>query len=266
MAYNLQSLITILQQILNPEQTSWTFDHNKPQLESLLEKAESLQQILEERSLPKIGSLESRIRDAAYRAEDVIESRMVHQMLSTPQGVDTSLVLFSFFTPYLEQVMQQLDLQQDLERVTQELDFAMEQVEKLMEGTTVLGGSGLTPDVQQATQELKSVKLVEVEEKRMPTGAPFSSSKNYLVGVDEDLLRLKDLLTMGGKLEIVPIVGMGGTDGARGVRQLRSQGGYNRLEAKSCGCSVTRPESPRVDEDVIIASSRPRRLSAVGKD
>ncbi|XP_057773724.1 putative late blight resistance protein homolog R1A-10 [Salvia miltiorrhiza] len=54
MAYNLQPLITILQQILNPEQSRWIVDHNKPQLESLLQKAASLQQILEKSSPSKI--------------------------------------------------------------------------------------------------------------------------------------------------------------------------------------------------------------------
>ncbi|KAG6386532.1 hypothetical protein SASPL_151698 [Salvia splendens] len=193
MAYNLQSLITVLQQILHPQQTRWIVNQNKPQLESILEKAESLLQILEKCSHAKIASLESRIRDSAHRVEDIIESRMVHQMLSTPQGVDGSLLLFSFFTPYLEQVLQQLDLEQDLELVTRDLDFAT--------------GQAVKPT------ELESVKLVEVEEKKMLDGAPFSSSKNYLVGVDEDLMQLKDRLLEHYEIK-----------GSRLIRQWIAQG------------------------------------------
>ncbi|KAG6384761.1 hypothetical protein SASPL_153579 [Salvia splendens] len=188
MAYNLQSLITILKQILDPEQTRWIVNQNKPQLESILEKTESLQQLLHKCPLTKVArsNLERRIRDAAYRAEDVIESRMVHQMLSAPQGADRSLLLFTFFTPYLQQVKQQLDLQQDLERVTQELDIATQQVVELMEGTMMLGGSGPTPDHLQ-----QSVKLVELEEKKMLARGRLSSAKNHLVGVNEHLLKLR---------------------------------------------------------------------------
>ncbi|KAG6393390.1 hypothetical protein SASPL_147631 [Salvia splendens] len=186
MAYNLQSLITILQKILNPEEQRWNVDHNKPRLESLLEKARFLQQILEKSSLTKIGSLESQIRDAAYQAEDVIESSMFHQMLCTPQGMRFTLV-----TPYLQ-------------KVTQRLDSAKEQVVKLVEGKAMLTRTGassshdLTPDEHQTTQRLESLKHVEVEVevKEMSAisswsaGSPSSSLNKYLVGIDEDLLQL----------------------------------------------------------------------------
>ncbi|KAG6402685.1 hypothetical protein SASPL_134887 [Salvia splendens] len=102
MAYNLQSLVTILQQILHPEQTHWAFDHNKPQLQSLLHKA--LMQILENSPHTKAASLESRIRDVVYKTEDIIESEMLHQMLSNPESQS-----LTFSTPDLQQVTQQLD-------------------------------------------------------------------------------------------------------------------------------------------------------------
>ncbi|XP_057773719.1 putative late blight resistance protein homolog R1B-16 [Salvia miltiorrhiza] len=172
MAYNLQSLITILQGILDPEQTHWILGREKPQLQSLLEKASYLQQQILEKTplLSKIPSLECQIRDVANEAEDIVESHMVERMLSMPEGVN--------ITP----------LTPDVLLVTQKLDSLTQQVEE----------------------------LVEVERNKKPTGsswsgASFSSSKNVVVGVNEVLMQLKDRLTgMQSKLEILPIVGMGG--------------------------------------------------------
>ncbi|XP_057771689.1 putative late blight resistance protein homolog R1A-10 [Salvia miltiorrhiza] len=173
MAYNLQSLITILERTLDPQQTRWILGPEKPQLQSLLEKASYLQQQILQKTplLTKLPSLEFQIRDVANEAEDIVESHMVERMLSMPEGVN--------FTP----------LTPDVLLVTQKLDYVIEQV-----------------------------KLVEVERNKKPTGsswsgdgASFSSSKSVVVGVDEDLMQLKDrLIGMQSKLEILPIVGMGG--------------------------------------------------------
>ncbi|XP_047939588.1 probable disease resistance RPP8-like protein 2 [Salvia hispanica] len=184
MAYNLQSLITILQQTLHPEQTHWTFDHNKPKLESLLQTAESLMQILEKSSPTKIASLESQIRDTVYKAEDIIESQMVHQKLSHPESES-----LTFSTP-------------DVQEVIQELDSAMvNMAEKTM--------SSSSSDLQQVTQQLETVKLVEVEE------------KSALVGVDADLLELKHRLTnTETKVETILISGMGGIGKSALARNL----------------------------------------------
>ncbi|XP_042033015.1 putative late blight resistance protein homolog R1B-19 [Salvia splendens] len=106
---------------------------------------------------------------------------MVHQMLSNPESEN-----LTFSTP-------------DLHQVTQELDSVL----------VFMAEKRLTSsDLQQATQQLESVKLVEELEEK---SASSSRSKIDLVGVDEDLLELKDRLTnMERKVEIIPIIGMGG--------------------------------------------------------
>lgn len=175
MAYNLESLIKILDQIMHsdPQQRWNIIDHKKPQIQSLLKKASSLKLILENSSPPSSGrrlSLENRIRDAAHKAEDLIESHIVELMLLEPGAK-----IFAISPP-------------DLQHVIQELDSTMEEVTKKITGD----GNSLPPGT--------------------PSTAIGSSSKNHtLVGLDEDLYLLKDRLKGKQKnREIIPLIGMGG--------------------------------------------------------
>ncbi|KAL1561256.1 putative late blight resistance protein R1B-16 [Salvia divinorum] len=182
MAYNLQPLITILEGILDPGQPRWVVDENNPHLQSLLDKATSLQQLLDKSSLTK---LDTQIREVAHRAEDIIESHMVDRMLS---GSDC--VIFTLSTP-------------DLQQVTRDLDSLMEQAGKLVE----MECKNMQRELDSAMEQ---VKLVEMEDKKMLSSSSSSSKSAVVVGIHEDLTQLKDRLTsMEKKREIVPIVGMG---------------------------------------------------------
>ncbi|KAG6387214.1 hypothetical protein SASPL_152400 [Salvia splendens] len=113
-------------------------------------------QLLDKSSLTK---LDSQVREVAYRAEDIIESRMVHQMIS---GYDSAI--FTFIT-------------QDLQQVILDLDSLMEQAKKLVE---------MEDDkmLRQLDSSMEQLKVAEMEDKKM------------LMGIDEYLMQLKDRLTL----------------------------------------------------------------------
>ncbi|KAL0348644.1 UNVERIFIED_CONTAM: Late blight resistance protein R1-A [Sesamum angustifolium] len=161
MAYNLESLIRILHQILRPDNNRWILDPNKrPQMESLLEKASSLKKILDKSSSasgPMTESLMTQIRDAALKAEDIIESHTVDQRLSKP-GAQSCVI-----SP------------PDLQEVIQELDSAMDKLQGILEhGSDGMRNSSFSDAV---------------------SSSPDPTSKNTVVGLDEDLIKLKDRLT-----------------------------------------------------------------------
>ncbi|KAK4427721.1 putative late blight resistance proteinR1B-16 [Sesamum alatum] len=111
MAYNLESLEQIIEQFLQPDhgQPLWILDPDKkPQIESLLQKVCFFKDLLENPysvvTSARLRNLESRIRDIAYNAEDVLESHLVDQLLSSTQGEG-----FIFSPPDLEKVIQDFD-------------------------------------------------------------------------------------------------------------------------------------------------------------
>ncbi|KAK4427709.1 putative late blight resistance proteinR1B-16 [Sesamum alatum] len=119
MAYNLESLEQILEQFLHPDhdQPLWILDPDKKQqIESLLQKVCFFKDLFENpSSVARIRSLERRIRDIAYNAEDVLESHLVDQLRSSPQGESF------IFSPL------------DLEKVIRDFDSAKEEMMSTME-------------------------------------------------------------------------------------------------------------------------------------
>ncbi|KAK4427714.1 putative late blight resistance proteinR1B-17 [Sesamum alatum] len=178
MAYNLQPLVQILERILHSDHHQpWTLDPNKrPQIESLLQKSLFLKDLLENSSSAvtsyKRQSVESRIRDAAHDAEDILESELVEQILSSRKGES-----FISSPP-------------DLEKVIGELDSAKEEMMMIVDNSTQVADSS----------------SADVSSRQDP------NPKNIIVGVREDLIQLKDQLVgqPSKALQVIPIVGMGG--------------------------------------------------------
>ena len=146
-------------QHLDPHQSRWIVDENNPQLQSLLHKATSLQKLLDRKS--SFTKLDSQIREVAHQAEDILESHMVHHMLS-----GSNCVRFTLSTP-------------DLQQVAQDLDSVMEQAEKLVNTVVDQVLKAVEREDNKKLRELDSsmeqVKLVEKEDKKMLSSSSSSS-------------------------------------------------------------------------------------------
>ncbi|XP_073036469.1 LOW QUALITY PROTEIN: late blight resistance protein R1-A-like [Primulina eburnea] len=179
---SLLSLGHILDQLLqHPPRQRAVLD--EAQIHSLLQNIGFLQQFLEEFSLTRgdeIQALEEEIVISAYAAEDIIESRVVDQILEDSEaGSERSCsTLFC----------------QDLQKVIEEFSSMKKDVMKIekTEGIEI---------VRQQTKAATAGYFVRVA----------SNSKNAMVGFDKDLVNIMDTLTGDeSNLQILSIVGMGG--------------------------------------------------------
>ncbi|KAL0421988.1 UNVERIFIED_CONTAM: putative late blight resistance proteinR1B-13 [Sesamum latifolium] len=139
MAYNLESLVQIIEQILDPDhdQPLWVLDPNKkPQIQILLQKVYFIKDLFENSSSALTGyrrrGLESRIRDIAYHAEDVLESHLLDQLLSCPEGES-----FIFSPPDLEKLIE------DFDSANKDMMSSMEESEMQLKHRLMGGGSEL---------------------------------------------------------------------------------------------------------------------------
>ncbi|KAL2492660.1 Disease resistance RPP8-like protein 3 [Abeliophyllum distichum] len=202
MAYAaLLSLTHVLEQTLNCDY-QYLILGEKQQIASLLEKVSFLQVFLDnssKKSIKKVECLESQIRDAAYKAEDIIESHMTDQVhkesashredrirhiLTKPfTWARRATVRFGFTTFFhkLEEVIKEIDsIKKRVEKIEDESDFQDQQQQRSM---------------------------IHVESSRIAPGG-----KSTVVGFDDDLLEIKTRLIGGSSdLQTVALVGMGGS-------------------------------------------------------
>ncbi|CAA2984372.1 late blight resistance homolog R1B-17 [Olea europaea subsp. europaea] len=198
------SLMHTLEQIHqhpNPHLNPYT----QQEIDCLSKKLSFLLDFLEENSQNRskhVLSMVIKIRDVAYRAEDVLESRICYTVLSQSgsHGHESSL---QHLLPVL--MISDSDPHIDSQKIIKEFDSIMEEVVKIADlqkniteiDTLMEGAMKITEGIRQSGHFLPS--------------RPEPSGQSTPVGFEVDLKQVRDRLCYGSSgLQIVPIVGMGG--------------------------------------------------------
>lgn len=155
--------------------------YNKHQIESLREKVRFLQEFIEacdQRRIDVPQDLENQIKNVAHLAEDIIETKMVDDILGiSPRPLEGS----TLFCEKIEELIQEFD-----------------SVKKMVTGIKETEG----PKCGQRSRKSYGTSL---------SGLPPGGKISAVVGLEEHLIRVMEELTgQQHKRQIFPIVGMGG--------------------------------------------------------
>ncbi|KAG8378739.1 hypothetical protein BUALT_Bualt07G0016500 [Buddleja alternifolia] len=201
------SLSQTLDNILHPDRH--LILHHKKRFESLREKLSFLQQFLD-KSGQKGGeesvNLATKIRDTSYRLEDIIEETVYNfNTASAFRILDLAVNSYA-------KLLSALQVMLPSSRV---FDFGME-IRDRMFNWSYFRLEKLIREIDSIVEEVKEIgERCGVEEIResLPAGPSRHnfSEKSVTVGLDGDFLTIMDRLTgSSSKLEVIPIVGMGG--------------------------------------------------------
>ncbi|GFQ02742.1 putative late blight resistance protein homolog r1a-6 [Phtheirospermum japonicum] len=177
----LVSVMHIIETIQNHPRPPISFD--KEQLQSLTQNITFLQQFLETHSIDDDG-FEGRIADAAYAAEDVIESHIVDQIEANAHGETISSV----------------DFYNSLHKVIQDLGLIQRNMTSFTKKAGIKGDDDDDDDDDQLLNNNYSLRR-----------SRSSTGQDTAVGLDDVLVEVMDKLTgHQSNLRIIPVVGMGG--------------------------------------------------------
>ncbi|KAL0384893.1 UNVERIFIED_CONTAM: putative late blight resistance proteinR1A-10 [Sesamum radiatum] len=171
----------------------------------LLDKVRGLVGILDDpatKNSLSIRDLEGKIRDASFEAQDIVDSHISTHQLELSKSVSSragSCFALQDLFPAIhlcetstDSTYQGMNLEfKGLKRVLDELDLILEALSEIKDGKEEAPGAG--------------------ESGAAGSSRSVANNQSVPVGLDEDLLHLKDRLTgFSSNLDIISIVGMGG--------------------------------------------------------
>ncbi|XP_022850206.1 putative late blight resistance protein homolog R1A-3 isoform X2 [Olea europaea var. sylvestris] len=179
--------------------------YEQQEIDCLFKKLSFLLDFLEEyyqNRGDRVISVEIKIRDVAYSAEDVIESRICNTVLPQfgSQGQESSS---QHLLPVLP--ISDSDPHTDLQKIIKEFDSIIEEVVKI---------AGLQKKITEIDAIMEgAMKITEGigQSGHFLPSRPEHSGQSTTVGFEEDLKQVRDrLCNESAGLQIFPIVGMGG--------------------------------------------------------
>lgn len=181
------AVIVSVLQLLHPDQ--FPLHHRNPQIESIYGMFCSLRSSLEKifpvpkRIKYRLQDLNVQIRDASYRAEDIIESFIVRQQIPSPE----------------------ITIHGDQSSFLQDLHEIIAAIGPLLKQADMILGS-----IDQDSQVVANPSSENAQHSKVTrSSSVFSSTK--IVGQEKDFEKMKDkILNDGPEVRVVPIVGLPG--------------------------------------------------------
>ncbi|XP_073127429.1 putative late blight resistance protein homolog R1A-10 [Henckelia pumila] len=198
--------LTLEQILLHPDRHP--NPHERQLMDSLNEKLGFLQQFLEQvSSHQSVETVERRIRDAAYEAEDAVA---LHQIDPHPLSMDVVAAQNSVGSKFNNHGKE--TEKNYLLTIGQEIDYIVQEVTKFKEQLEVYTTQESESSVEKETEIDKFHHTDDFDHSlNSSSNLDSSMSKNTMVGFDDYFIRMKDQLTGGpSALKVISIVGMGG--------------------------------------------------------
>ncbi|KAL2243729.1 putative late blight resistance protein homolog R1A-3 [Sesamum indicum] len=179
---SLVSLTDVLDNVQHPSRCH-RLHLDKEQIQSLHQRVLFLQHFLEfhsQRISPEMEDLARQLAVVADEADDIIDFHVVNQLLERSEDKTHHMAALSSFCQDMDKIIKKID------SITEKLMMVQEERVDIQERPPIASAS-------------------------IGSTTPSSNDKNTMVGFDERLLQVVDVLTRDeSDLQILPIVGMGG--------------------------------------------------------